>query len=411
MLALRTYFSKQIEEIRSDTAVRIYGALIMFGYFLCFVQWRPMYIAKHMASPSEVYCWPFFENCFAYRPFTADQVHLIIVVYGIIAFLGIPLFLSRKYCALGYWWLVMTTVFKTLIYVQDYALRMNQHYMLYFITLVFLFLPYKRQLLRVTMVLFYFWASTLKFNVEWMSGEALTTKPLGVPWRLLPASCVYAAILESLIVWGVLSANRRIFWFALSQLFLFHVMSWTVVGYFYPTLMFALLAIFPLTALIPDPTEPKSLLKSLFTGQQPLVIYLFILFFSCLQLIPVVMPGDEKITGEGRLFALHMIDAKVRCQGAITLKFKDGTSQEISIPLKDSIKRTQCEPAMNFSLAKRSCYLYRADPNFKNLDIYYEARKATEENMRPLVDIKNFCDQDLSYHMLRPNDWIIRNKN
>ena len=341
MLTLRTYFNKQIEAIKNDTAVRIYGVFVAFGYFLCFLQWKPMYIARHMADPTQVYCWPFFENCFAYRPFTAEQIHGIILAYGLIAFIGVPLFLSRKYCAWGYWWLVLTTAFKTLIYVQDYALRMNQHYMLYFMTLVLLFLPHKRQLLRIAMVLFYFWASTLKFNVEWLSGEAMHTPPLGIPWRLLPAACAYAAILEAFIVWGTLAADRRIFWFAFSQLFLFHVVSWKVVGYFYPTLMFALLSIFVLTALIPDPCEPKSLLRSLFTGKQPKSIYLYILFFSALQMVPVVMPGDEKLTGEGRLFALHMIDANIRCEGAITLKFKDGTSQEIPIPLKDSIKRTQ----------------------------------------------------------------------
>src|SRR3989338_2135123 len=411
MSVLQKYFNEQIAEIKNDAAVRIYGAFVAFGYFLCFLAWRPAYIAEHMSNPAEVYCWPFFENCFAYRPFTTEQTQLIIAVYGLAAFIGVLLFLFQKHCTLAYWWLILTTVFKTVIYVQDYALRMNQHYMLYFITLVFLFLPYKRQLLRITMVLFYFWASTLKFNTEWLSGQAMTARPLGVPWRLLPASCVYAAILESVLVWGILSANRRTFWVTLFQLFLFHVVSWTVVGYFYPTLMFALLSIFPLTALIPDSAEPKSLLKSLFTGRQPPVVYFFILLFSSLQLIPVAMPGDEKLTGEGRLFALHMIDAKVKCQGAITLKFKDGTSETISIPIKKSIKRTQCEPAMNFSVAKRSCYLHRDNPNFKDLDVYYEARRATQKAMRTLVDIKDFCSQRLSYDMVRPNPWIIRNGN
>lgn len=407
---IRTYIQKQIEEIKNDTAVRIYGALIMFCYFLCFVQWNPIYISKHMASPADVYCWPFFENCFAYRPFNAEQTHLIISIYGLCALVGIPLFFFRKYCHWAYWWLVVVTLFKTFIYAQDYALRMNQHYMLYFVTFVFLFLPYKRPLLRIAMVLFYFWAATLKFNMEWISGQAMHTRPLGIPWRLLSASCVYAIVLEFLIVWGTLSPVRWIFWSSLFQLFLFHVVSWTVVGYFYPTLMVALLMIFPLTFLIPHPTEPKNLLKSLFKGQQPRVIYFYIVFFSFLQLVPVLMPGDEKLTGEGRLFALHMIDAKVRCQGAITLKFTDGTTQQIAIPLKDSIKRTQCEPAMNFSLAKRSCYLHRNDPTFKDLDIYYEVRKSTEKTFRPLVDIKDFCSQRLSYHLFQLNDWIIRDK-
>jgi hypothetical protein len=54
-----------------------------------------------------------------------------------------------------------------------------------------------------------------------------------------------------------------------------------------------------MTRLFPNAAEPKNQLKSLFTGKQPHIVYIFILFFSCLQLIPVLMPGDEKITGQG----------------------------------------------------------------------------------------------------------------
>ena len=282
---------------------------------------------------------------------------------------------------------------------------MNQHYMLYVATAAFLLLPNKRVLLRYTLVSFYVWASFLKYNVEWLSGDTLYHNPLWVPESLIPASCVYVVLLESFIVWGVLSSRRWIYWGALAQLALFHVVSWPVVGNFYPLLMFALLMIFPLTLLYPHPSEPASLLRSLFTGRQPRSTYAFLTCFAVLQLIPVAMPGDEKITGEGRLFSLHMFDSRVFCSGAITLKFNDGTTQILSIPLKETT-RIRCDPAVNFSRAKGACYDHRNDQNFLDLDLYYEARRSHQKVKRPLVDVKDFCGQNLSYDLWRPNEWI-----
>ncbi len=402
------YFYSQIDEIKNDTALRLYGAFVAFGYFLCYTVWDGKRTALELADPAQAYCWPFFLNCYEHRYLNAAQVEQIILFYGLACVVGVLLFLSRKTTSAAYWWLVGITILKTLIYVQDYRLRMNQHYMLYWVTLAYLFFPYKRQMLRYLLVFFYFWASVLKYNVEWMSGKALYAKPFLVPWRLVPASCVYAALLETFISWGTLSANRWIYWFALSQLWLFHIASWNVVGPFYPMLMFGLLMIFPLTYFTPPaPSEPKSLWAALVKGKQQPVIYIFLGVFSIFQLVPIVIPGDEKITGEGRLFALHMFDARVKCQGAVTVKFKDGRTEVIEIPVKHTA-RIQCDPVVNLTIAKRTCYLNRDNPDFRNVDLYYEARRAHEKVMRPLVDIPDVCDKDISYRLLGTNDWIKR---
>ena len=409
MSIVRRYFDAQIDGIKKDTALRFYGAFLAVGQVLTFWAWHSTKAVNYLSDEAKPVCWPFFENCFRYRFFNYDEAKLILFLFGFISVIGVLLFLSKKLCGVAYWWLILVNLFKTLIYVQDYSLRLNQHYMLYFATFVFLFLPNKRRLLRYTVVLFYFWASTLKFDMEWISGKALYAKPLWIPDALIPASCVYVIILEAVITWGVLSDRKWVYWSTFFQLCLFHIISWPVVGFFYPLLMFALLAIFPLTYFIPDPAGTKSLLNSLFKGKEPPATYLFIGFFSLMQLIPVVMPGDERVTGEGRLFSLHMFDALVVCEGAITLKFKDGTKQELPIPFKEiGAPRIKCDPIVNFSRAKQLCTKFNDQPAFLDLDLYYEARRGHEEHMRPLVDIKDFCSQNLSYDLLRPNDWILK---
>lgn len=404
------YFGSQVEAMRNDRALHLYGVFVAFGHVLTYLNWRAQNVAWQLSDKGESICWPFFESCFEYRIFSRHDVQLILLSYGFASAIGVCLFLARRLCGVAYWWLLFVNVFKTFIYIQDYRLRLNQHYMLYFITFVFLFLPNKRDLLRYTLVVFYFWAAILKCNAEWISGSALYANPLWVPHHLIPASCVYVIILESLIVWGVLCGRGWVYWIALFQLFLFHLVSWPVVGFFYPLLMFALLTIFPLTFFIHDRIAGvrTSTLKPLLTGRQPTASYLFIAVFSLLQVMPMIIPGDERITGEGRLFALHMFDARVFCHGAITLKFKNGIAKKITIPV-GQVPRIQCDPAVYFSVGKRKCYELRDDPQFLDLDLCYQARRSHEQAMQPLVDIRNFCQQNLSYNLFTPNEWIMKN--
>jgi hypothetical protein len=70
--------------------------------------------------------------------------------------------------------------------------------------------------------------------------------------------------------------------------------------------------------------------------------------------------------------------------------------------------RIKCDPVVNFSQAKRLCAEHRDDPNFQDLDLVYAARRAHQPAMRPLVNLHDFCAQNLSYSLLRPNDWILK---
>ena len=405
---IRTYFFRQIEEIRNDTALRIYGACIMLGQVLSFFHWQSGRMEKFLQKSAEAICWPFFENCFEYRFLDFNQVHTVFLVFGAVSIIGLALFLlPHRYLTAAYFWMMSVNFFKILIVIQDFQLRRNQHYMLFFITVAFLFLPNKRNLLRYLLVFFYFWAGTIKFNYEWISGAAMTVDPLWISRPYVPAACVYALILELLIVWGLLSQKKWLYWGAFFQLCLFHLVSWPVVMAFYPLLMYGLLSIFPLTYFIKNNEDPPSLMASLARFKQPLSTYLFLGFFSFLQLVPVIIPGNERITGEGRLFSLHMIDAMVVCKGEMTLKFYDGSAKVFEIPDKNKdVNRIKCDPVVNFSRAKQQCRNYLDDPNFNDLDLYYEARLSSEEVMRPLVDIKDFCGQELSYDLWKPNDWI-----
>ena len=400
------YLNRQIDEICTHRALRLYGAALCSGSALAFLAWGRN-TGPRLADAASAICWPFFEECFRYRLLAGDQITALILVGGVLSGLGALLFLSPRRCGPAWALLLAVNVLRTLVLVQDYSLRLNQHYFLSFAVLLFLFFPGKRNLLRYYLVFVYFWAGILKLDWEWLSGAALYGDPLWIPKSLIPASAVYVVILECLLVWGMLSRRRWVYWTTFLQLCLFHLVSFPVVGFFYPVLMYLFLTIFPLTYFLKSDLEAPSLLRSLARGKEPLTTYLFLLLFGLFQLMPKIMPGDEAVTGEGRLYAIHMFDARTVCQGAIIARYGGREVKVVEIPSVGT-PRIRCDPVVYFSIARRTCWERRSDPTFVDLDLLLESRRQTAEEMRTVVDIRGFCALNPSYRMLWPNRWINR---
>ena len=86
------YFDRQIEEIRKDTALRIYGAFLSLCHVFAAMNWIQKGQYKNLSTAGEALCWPFFENCFAYRYLNEQQVLAVFVAFLAMALIGSLLF-------------------------------------------------------------------------------------------------------------------------------------------------------------------------------------------------------------------------------------------------------------------------------------------------------------------------------
>ncbi len=402
------FFRRNVEEIRADPVLRVYGAILAFVHVLTFVFWRgdaPLQsVLPVQATPI---CWPFFEDCHRFRFLTPAGVDAILWTYLALALLTMAFFARRAACGWAYASLLALEAFKALIIVQDYRLRMNQHYMAFFVALVFLVFPAKRRLLRYLVVLFYFWAGTLKLNRDWLSGAMFGARSLlWVPATLVPVACAYVIVLESVLVFGLFSRRRWVFWGTLGQLLLFHVISYPIVGFYYPVLMTALLSVFPLARLVGGESEGPSLV-ALGRGLEPVPTYALLAGFSALQLVPHLFPGDPAITGEGRLFALHMFDAQVVCEAHVTVHDDQGGSQRVKIVPRVPA-RVRCDPIVYLSIARALCRQGKEQGRWTDLDLSLRSRRITETVSRPVIELDGFCRRSVNYDLWRPNPWILR---
>jgi hypothetical protein len=398
------WIRRNIEELRDDPVLGAYGVFLALTHVLTFLSWwrGGIDLITVLTSPEPI-CWPFWGDCFRYRFLSPNGVYWLLRGYLALSLLSLALFAGRRWAAAAWWVFLALNLFKLAIVLQDFQLRQNQHYMAGIACLAFLFVPGKRRFLKILVAFFYFWAGLLKLDPEWLSGAALYRPLWLIPARWVPAACVYVVALEIVLVWGIFARKGRIFWGTLIQLVLFHVMSWPVVGFFYPTLMFCLLAIYPLDRFFSEPF-PEFLV-----GQAPrrgIGAYAFLGIFSAAQLVPHLMPGDPALTGEGRLFGVHMFDALVQCEAYALLKRTDGAPARRNLHRRDMAARIHCDPIVYWNRANALCRSPERGVEFTDFDLVLNSRRTTRTELTPVIRLENYCASSPAYRVWRHNEWI-----
>jgi hypothetical protein len=349
-------------------------------------------------------------GCEDVRPHLSPAlVTCAVILYAALGMAAAALFLGRR-ALQALVCFVAASALGAVIYALDYRLRLNQTYMASWVVVALLVAPRPKQTIQVLVALFYFWAGTLKLNHEWLSGAALYERPALVPQALLPAACVYVVVLELGLVWGLFSKRPRVRWAVYAQLLLFHAASWTTVGYFYPLLMLGLTSVYPLvwTGAPEDAVTLASLQRDPRQRRQRGSCALVTGVFSAMQMVPWFFPGDTAITGEGRLFALHMFDARVECVGGAVLKSPSGEARSVAL-INDHLEtRLRCDPIVLRDTAERLCRLVSNRPDVARVDVSIDARRSTDASFQPLVHVDDFCRADVGYAWWRHNAWIGR---
>jgi hypothetical protein len=384
------------KEIHNDRALRYFGALLALAHGVAVLHWWLSQPLADVLAPANwpAVCWPFYPDCAQAHVLSTPQVHGLLALLGVLSLVTAGLFLRAR-TTLACLSLALLAVLKLGVVALDYRLRLNQHMMTAWLVAAFLLVPNKRRVLTGLLLAIYFWAGVLKLTPEWLDGRALYGR-LPLPPALLVPACWYVVVLELALIFGLLSRRAWLFWLTFAQLLLFHAVSVPVVHFFYPLLMLLLLALFPLTRLIPAPqvTLPR----------WPLFATLGV--FSALQFVPLLFPGDALLTGEGRLWALHMFDAPLECQAWLTPHAPDGREGP-PVPLRVAMlsNRILCDPLVYASASRGICQ--RNQGRVGVLDLHLQTRRAGNSEFHAIVDAPDVCAQPLAYSLVRHNAWIL----
>jgi hypothetical protein len=286
----------------------------------------------------------------------------------------------------------ITKVLILYVLTQDFAA--NYDYYDVALLFVILFLPYKLFFARLTFVLFYFLASTIKIHEGWILGSYFTTLVTGMPIF----GNLFAPILSNLVIgmqtagsWFLMSKNMLYQRIALAYFMLFHIYSGILVGFRYPTVAFGLLII--LFALSTKETHQEVPLT-----RRALAGWYFIAVLFVLQFIAIAIPGDQKLTLEGNYYGLFMFEANHQCVSTATIYHTDGTTTTSKKESYDSTWR--CDPYGYWFTLHNEC---GRDPSIARIAWTFDHSIDGEPFYR-IVDVPDACA--LSYAPFSHNAWI-----
>ncbi len=403
----RGWINHQIAEIKSDTVLRFFGALLALTHSLTAYFWLTSIGSKILSSEADPICWPGLDFCFTAARLSASQIESRLIFYGYASFAVAGIFCLKRLAPVAWICLLVITIFKFAIMSIDIRTALNAHSIVFIMSAVYLFLPNKRLGLRLSLIAIYFCAGLLKLNQDWLSGDNLSRLPSYLEIFPIKFLTIYVVLLELGIVWLLLSRHALLFWFALIQLVIFQSVAISFIGFYFPSVMLCILMIFPLDRCLQKSVDelPHPLKWSKISWAA------FSLGFVYLQVLPHLVSNEPAYNGEGKYFALHMFDSVLQCDIKVKFTAEDQTPKELTFfpPSSDYVGgRLMCNPLSIYWRARTACKKGFMDGSKPvNFDLNVTIKKRTDQDFRPLVSVTDFCTANLKYTALSHNKWIL----
>lgn len=390
-------------ELTQQQTLWIVGVILSLEHLLTVFFWlgeRPLLLILSPSTPSV--CWPLYSQCEAFKPGPV-LLQILLGTYAALAAISAILWAVKKkpLWAAGLLWILL--VFKLWFILQDYRLTGNYHYIPTLVTLAFLLIPERARSLPMTFFVLYFTAGLLKLNSQWLSGMAINERLL--PSLFTDLGVWYVLVLELGLIFLLFAKSNRWFYFVFAQLVVFHLYSWHLTRFFYPSVMLLLLGILLVTRPLVSDWNIKSTFQKVFALKSAVVLTVI---FLALQLPQYYLPGDAALTGEGRMYALIMYDGRVQCEPHVTLWKKDQSKETVPLMPPWLMTRTACDPLVYMRLAEHICQWTSHDPSILQADLTLPVRYQGENQWQPLVSATNVCKKPLTYSSFFPNGWIAK---
>jgi hypothetical protein len=383
----------RFDELQTNKSLRFFGGMLCIAHIVTAARWAFTNDMYRFLMPSvDSTCWPFFSSCAEYKVLSDTGSLIVVGVYALLSLCLALAFWSNRASgsklAVGF---TLLWALKGSVMACDYHYRHNANYMHFLVSLAFLVGPNRKITCQWMLVLFYFWAGTLKLNHEWLSGADLYAVPYLVPAALIPTSVIYVVVLEIVISWCLLARSQVICRLALFQFVIFHILSWGSVGFFYPLMMLCLLTIFMFA-------DREKVTKRVIIG-----LAVYGLSFSMLQVPHWVLSKDSAITGEGRFLSLDMFDALVQCIPAASIE-ANGTKTYVPLIRPGDEPRIRCEPSVVLEYAKNLCH--RRGTSQTKIGVSLYSKRSSNPQWYKVIDLENVCSLDISYSSFSHNSWI-----
>ena len=439
------------EEVDRDPRLKAVCAALLFYFHMTFAFWwrHSVSLSTRGNEAFDFVPFPLFENLRWLVFMDGFQTESYLYLLGMLALLGMFSLLCLRTSLLALCVLAFLFLNKVFFYLCDLRLFANYHHFHLLFTVVVLVSAEKMRSFRAVLALSYVMSAIVKMTPSWLFGEYFHSVPGKLP--LFPqANWVVTSASLALIVlelFGPLCWFTRIKWLrrlSFGAFILFHIYSGFIVGYWYTSLMLPLVVVAFLG--FDEPLQAGFR----FSRRHWPTVAIFVVALSG-SFYHLLIPGDARLTAEGKYFGLFMFDAnrEVRFETDIqkgtnfwTIQvsrswrnpgdqigsdpgmrihcnyYQNGwlsNSFAVTQPIRDGNKvlfnpqyflsasiRTIGDPYLYYHFARELVRRHHPDRVAIRLD---ERLDGHAEVVR-LVDIDDFAELNPSYDPFRHNDWI-----
>lgn len=383
------------DELKKDIALRWFAGAVILGFIVTFNGWmNDPALNMESIKNFNVQCWPFFQSCADWIIFPSKwdsyaQSNFFMLLFTLLVVAAYAVISQRYFLA----HLCLLLCFAAKLYFMLINYRFNGNYDYYhtMFTFILLFMPHKRFFGSLSIVAFYCLSTVAKIHPSWTFGGYFIPLKLGLPIfpdELIVPLTNLVIVMEMVMAWFMFSRNRLLQRGVFLFFCLFHIYSGTLVGYHYPLIVMPSLMIFfgPLfTHFGGIPFDRRAILG-----------WLSIAGLCAVQMIPILIPGDSKLTLEGNFYGLYMFEANHQCRYDII----DNETGERMFRRRMANARNRCDPWR---------YLTRSQQRYCNQpgDSTYSYHMIHSINGGPFYEIVRESDLcSLRYKAFGRNHWI-----
>lgn len=308
-----------VEEVEGSPRLRFLGAALMLSFWLTWLFWFPR-SGLSTLGPSlgnDVPMWPVQD--FPTLGLLGDAAtRTLMRLLGLAAVAGMFGFVQSRRCLWPMLVLAVESAAKLWFYLHDLRLAANFHHVQLILCLLFLFSSQKLFFFRIGLWVTYWLAAFAKLTPSWLYGEYFRSVPPGLPYfpgydPIIIFLGLYVLVMELVGPFAWLTRNRWLHRWMLASLLFFHAYSGLIVGFWYPSLM--------LPVVLGGLWGWDGPLQEQYRFQpRHIPLWLYVALQLVGGLYHLTVPGDVRLTAEGRYLGLFMFDANRRVVADLTVE-------------------------------------------------------------------------------------------
>ena len=381
-----------ISEVAQSKVLQALAVTFLITFLITFSGWSSQGFTSKYAK---AICLPHLaESCTFYKniipliplPYGYSQTIFFVFLFSFIA-LGMYALYIKKF---QYLFIALVLLWSYKLYiVYGFDSGNYDYYDLIFVAL-FLFTKNKLYWLRVFFLVLYFLASTIKIHEGWILGTYFTSLETGLPIfgnYFAPVITNLVIISQMIFSWFLFKPKDTLaFKLSFFYFLFFHLYSGILVEYRF------MISSLPLLVILF--WLPKEVSYKKDEGFFPELLFVFILF---LQLIAIIIPGDQKMTLEGNKYGLYMFEANHQCIANYTINYINSSSTIVT--KKSSDAHNRCDPYDYVYTYKYKCF----QSGVKSIMLTFDHSINGGPFFR-IIDSENICK--LTYYPFKHNTWI-----